>query len=164
MCEPQNESESVGKKKSVAYFLGRRDRKQLVVSTHCAGRLSALLPLGNCLQTVFVCVSVYKYLCVCVCVQSGREFYAPFWTRGTCTVGFINLPFVQTIQFKQRWIEMAKGKKESVDREGEDSVAIGPPGIAPHMPIFCHFAICQGSARVKMQPNCRGSNFYEPLR
>lgn len=73
MCVNRKMSLRAQAKKSVAYFLGRRDRKQLVVSTHCAGRLSALLPLGNCLQTVYVCVSVYKYLCVCVCVHSLDE-------------------------------------------------------------------------------------------
>lgn len=41
--------------------------------------------------------------------------------------------------------------------------------IIPHMPIFSSspfflfFAICRAT-RVKMQPNCRGSDFYDPQR
>lgn len=80
MCEPQNESEHMTK--SVAYFFGQGDRKQLrgfyslrqpLVSAFALRELSAYAGLHT-----RVCVCFSLNISVCVCVQSGRGFYAPF--------------------------------------------------------------------------------------
>lgn len=64
------------------------------------------------------------------------------------------------LQFKERWIEDVESRK-TAELEKQKTGGDRPRGTATHMPIFCHLP---GSARVKMQPNCRGSNFYEPQR